>query len=209
VIPPLHIVTDDQILSREDFLQVASLLLEEGRRDVAFHLRGPRTTGRTLFGLAETLKGIASGVGGTLLVNDRVDLALALDLGGVHLGQRSLPPRVARGILGPNKLLGLSVHGPDEATEGVDAADFLLVGTIYASPSHPSRAPGGVVLIRQIGKFAPAPLLAIGGVTPERVSEVQRAGAYGVAVRGGVWDATDPRQALRGYLRELTTRKGR
>jgi len=208
VIPKLHIVTDDEILSREGFISRAARVLESGGGDVALHLRGPRTTGRVLYSLARALKDTAHASGSTFLANDRVDLALALDLSGVHLGQRSLPPDMARGILGPHRLLGLSVHGAGEAREGLDGAvDFLLAGTIFPSASHPEEvpegAPGGVARIREIQGVTHLPLLAIGGITPGKVGEVLAAGAHGVAVRGGIWDAEDPILATRVYLNEL------
>jgi thiamine-phosphate pyrophosphorylase len=208
VIPTLHIVTDDEILRREDFIFRAARVLEAGGEDVALHLRGPRTTGRILYSLARALQGIAQASGSTFLANDRVDLALALALSGAHLGQRSLPPEVARDVLGPHRLLGLSVHGAEEAREGLNGAvDFLLAGTMFPSASHPEGfpggTPGGVARIRAIQEVTHIPLLAIGGITPEKVGEVLAAGAHGVAVRGGIWDAVDPTAATRGYLYEL------
>jgi thiamine-phosphate pyrophosphorylase len=204
VIPKLHIVTDDEILRREDFLSRAARVLESGGGEIALHLRGPRTTGRALYSLARALKDTALASGSTFLANDRVDLALALDLSGAHLGQRSLPPEMARDVLGPHRLLGLSVHGAEEAREGLGGAvDFLLAGTIFPSASHPEGVPGGVARIREIQRITPVPLLAIGGITPEKVGEILAVGAHGVAVRGGIWDAEDPILATRVYLNEL------
>jgi len=217
VIPTLHIVTDDEILRREDFIFRAARVLEAGGEDVALHLRGPRTTGRILYSLARALQGIAQASGSTFLAHDRVDLDLDLALSGAHLGQRSLPPEVARDVLGPHRLLGLSVHGAEEAGEGLNGAvDFLLAGTIFPSASHPGGvpgggpggAPGGVARIREIQGVTHLPLLAIGGITPKKVGEVLAAGAHGVAVRGGIWDAGDPTAATRVYLYELGKETG-
>jgi len=208
VIPALHIITDDEILSRDDFVSQACGILEEGGGAVAFHLRGPRSSGRVLSSLAKALKDTADAFGSILVANDRVDLALAMDLSGAHLGQRSLPPEVARRVLGPHRLLGLSVHGVDEAMEGLGGGvDFLLAGTIFPSPSHPGMTPGGTARIRELRGVSLLPLLAIGGIGLERVAEVLAAGAHGVAVRGGIWDSGDPNTATRGYLEELE--KGR
>jgi thiamine-phosphate diphosphorylase len=208
VIPSLHIVTDDEILSRPDFVPTARGVLEAGGDRIALHLRGPRTPGRSLYSVARSLKPAAQAVGGKLLANDRVDLALALDLQGAHLGQRSLSPPVARRILGFHRLLGLSVHGIRE-TEEVPGGmvDFLLVGTIFPSSSHPGVTPGGLERLREVQGVTALPLLAIGGITTERVGEAMSAGVHGVAVRGGIWDAVDPMAATGGYLLEL--RKGK
>jgi len=208
VIAALHNITADEILSRGGFLSRARGVLEAGGGAVVFHLRGPRTSGKVLYSLARALKDTADVCGSVLLANDRVDLALALNLSGAHLGQRSLPPDVARRILGPRRILGLSVHGVDEAEEGMGGrVDFLLAGTIFSSPSHPEGTPGGTGRIRELRAVSPLPLLAIGGITQERVGEVLAAGAHGVAVRGGVWNAGDPTDATRVYLREVE--KGR
>jgi thiamine-phosphate pyrophosphorylase len=204
VIPKLHIVTDDEILGRRDFLATAKKVLDAGRHGVALHLRGSRTKGRELFSLASSLLPTARETGGRLLANDRVDLALALDMDGVHLGQRSLPADVARGLLGRERILGLSVHGPGEAAEwGEDTLDFLILGSIFHTSSHPERAPGGTGMVQEVAGATGLPVVAIGGITPARVGEVLSAGASGVAVRGGVWNSEDPTAAIGGYLREM------
>lgn len=209
MIPVLHIVTDDEILRRGTFLSTAIQVMETTGPGLAFHLRGPRTPGRVLHDLAKELviPAVANQV--TLLVNDRVDLAKALDLSGAHLGQRSLPPKVAREILGPASLLGLSVHGLAEAQHAdFSALDFLLVGTIFPSASHPDGRAGGVERLREVGAVTSLPLLAIGGVDPVRVPDLLLAGAHGVAVRGGIWEERDPSGATRGYLKVLKKEGG-
>lgn len=202
MIPRLHLVTDDEILAREGFSELAAEAMTEGGGRLALHLRGPRTAGRTLHGLAETLRTRVCGA--LLLVNDRVDVALALALSGAHLGQRSLPPPEARRLLGPDAVLGLSVHDEDEVrSASARILDYLVVGSVYPTPSHPEREPVGPDTLERMRRMTSRPVLAIGGVTPGRVEEALRAGAHGVAVRGGVWNAPDPRAAVRVYLDEL------
>jgi len=204
VIPRLHLITDDEILTRTPFLERAEEIIRAGGSHLAFHLRGPRTGGGRLFSLGGSLQRWCEEAGTLLLVNDRLDVALALGLRGAHLGGRSLPPREARALLGPRALLGVSVHHADEArAAGAGGASFLVVGTIYPTPSHPGREPGGPSRIREVEAVTGLPLLAIGGVTPLRVPELLTAGAHGVAVRGGVWDAEDPPAAVRGFLQVL------
>jgi thiamine-phosphate diphosphorylase len=111
---------------------------------------------------------------------------------------------VARGLLGDRGTLGLSVHGSQDVVgleEG--SLDFLIVGTIFSTASHPGRPPGGTGRLEEVSGVTGLPLVAIGGITPQRVREVLSAGAFGVAVRGGIWDAEDPIAATRGYLMEL------
>jgi thiamine-phosphate diphosphorylase len=207
-IPRLHLVTGDAILRGEDFLAKARAVLEGTGPELAFHLRGPGMEGRDLYRLADELREPAGRSDSMLLVNDRLDVVLALGLQGGHLGQRSLPPRVARRLLGPDRVLGLSVHSADEALEGKGGVvDFLVVGTIYPSDSHPGGVPSGPDRIREVLRALPLPALAIGGITPGRVGGVLAAGAHGVAVRGGVWDLPDPVAAVQEYLAALREKK--
>ncbi len=204
MIPRLHLVTDDEILAGESFVSRALAALEEGKEEVVFHLRGPSSSGRFLYTLARALGEPARTLGALLLVNDRVDLALSLDLDGAHLGRRSLPPGVARHLLGEGRMLGLSVHGPKAAREGAAAGvDFLVGGTIFSTRSHPDREPGGLDHLNAMVAATSLPLLAIGGMTPDRIPDVLSAGAHGVAVRGGIWEAADPGAAVRVYLDRL------
>jgi thiamine-phosphate pyrophosphorylase len=203
VIPKLHLVTDDGILRRGDFLRVAEGVMKAGGERIALHIRGPRSAGGFLFGVAQDLTVTARRHGTLLLVNDRIDVALALGLAGVHLGQRSLRPRTARRMLGPAVLLGLSVHGPEEVAAGHGYVGFLVGGTAFPTPSHPGRPGGGATLIRALVDASSVPVLAIGGITPRRVAEMSSTGAHGVAVRGSVWDAPDPAEAVGVFLEGL------
>lgn len=203
MIPALHVITDDEILGREGFLFRAREVLEAGGTGLAMHLRGPGCQGRILFDLARKLANPARASGAKLLVNDRVDVALALALEGVHLGQRSLPVPVARSLLGPGKLVGASVHGREETRKVGEGADYLLVGTLFATPSHPQAIPGGLERLQSVRNLTPLSLVGIGGITPDRVSGVLSAGASGVAVRGGVWDNPDPAAAVGVFLDAL------
>lgn len=204
MIPRLHLVTDDTILSREDFLKEARRVFTAGKERVALHIRGPGLPGQQIFDLVKALKASARKSGTLLLVNDRVDVALALDLSGAHLGQRSLPPAVARKLLGPDRVLGISAHGVRESVEGQrGGADFVLVGTLYETPSHPKCVPGGPERIEDVAPATTLPLLGIGGITQDRVREVMVAGGYGVAVRGGVWETEDPAEAVKAFLVEI------
>jgi thiamine-phosphate pyrophosphorylase len=204
VIPRLHLITDDSILIRPGFLAQARSAIRAGGERIALHLRGHGVSGRAIFEAAETLEKACRRAEGVLLVNDRLDVVLALDLPGAHLSQRSLPPGVARELLGSERVLGLSVHSEEEGELGGEGSvDFFLVGTLFHTPSHPGRVPGGVGRLREIATIDPPPMIGIGGITPERVDEVLKAGAHGVAVRGGVWNATDPAEAVGVYLGEL------
>jgi thiamine-phosphate diphosphorylase len=212
MIPRLHLVTDDRVLEAPGFpdrVREVARVAEEADRPVALHLRGPGLSGRRLWERGRELRSLVGEGRIRLLVNDRVDLALILGNRGVHLGARSLPPRAARRILGPEALLGRSVHGAEEAEElgrdsgGLATLDYLVVGTLYATPSHPHREGAGPKRVGEVAAVTDLPLLGIGGVTPERVHEVVGAGAHGVAVVRAVWDAPDAGAAVKAFLQAL------
>lgn len=199
-IPRLHVVTDDRVLARPDLVARAVALMEAGGSRLAFHVRGPHATGAAVHALARALAPAAGAAGAVLQVNDRVDVALAVGA-GAHLGRRSLPPSDARRLLGPGARIGQSVR------EGasVDAeADYLFLGNVFPTPSHPGRAGVGPEGLADLVRTAGVPVLAIGGVTPARVGDVLAVGAHGVAVLGGVWSDPDPVAAVAAYLDALS-----
>lgn len=210
-LPALHVVTDDRVLADRGFPGVAGALLEIGAGGLALHIRGPGTEGGALLALAERLAPLAAASGSLLVVNDRVDVALAAGLDAVHLGRRSLPVAVVRDLVGAGMGIGASVHDAAEAVEASgEGADWLVVGSVYPTRSHPGREGQGTALLRRVAEEAPSlPMVAIGGITPARIPEVLRAGAHGVAVLGGVWDAVDPGRALGEYLQGLAEAAGR
>lgn len=198
-LPPLHVVTDDEVVARPGFLEQARLVLEMGGPDVVFHLRAPRASGGALYALAQRLRSLAVNEDAWLVVNDRVDVAMA-SADGIQVGARGLGPVDARRLIGAHRLLGVSVHSAGEARGALAAApDFLLAGTIWETPSHPGRPGAGTGLIREIAALG-TPVIAIGGVTAARAAEARDAGAAGVAVIRGVWDAPDPVETVRNYL---------
>ncbi|HSG08430.1 MAG TPA: thiamine phosphate synthase [Longimicrobiales bacterium] len=203
-VPGLHLVTDDAILARPHFRDQACAAMEAGGPALALHVRGPSTPARRLYSLVQELRDPAEASGTLLVVNDRVDIALAAALRGAHLGERSLPVAEARRILGAGVMVGSSVHDPSAAAAAAaDGSAWLFVGTIFRTPSHPHRAGLGSGAIRQFAVAAHVPIIGIGGITVGHVGELRLAGAHGVAVIRGVWDAVDPARAVGDYLFSL------
>ena len=203
VLPPLHVVTDDEVIARPDFLPHALRVMEIGGPHLVFHLRAPRTSGRRLFELAATLLPRAIDEDALLLVNDRIDVALAAGADGVQLGARGIGIADARRMLGRERWIGASVHSGDEAREAAaDGADFVIAGAVYATESHPGRAGAGLGVIED-AVAAGVPVIAIGGITPERAGDVLSAGAVGVAAIRGIWDDGDVVEAVKRYLRAV------
>ena len=131
-----------------------------------------------------------------LMVNDRLDIALACKLDGVQIGEDGFPVELARELSDQQLLLGRSVHNVTGAVEAeASGADFLVAGTIFKSTSHPDSLPAGLQLLEQINRAVAIPCLAIGGITVENVQEVMRAGASGIAVISAIQCAQNPEQA--------------
>lgn len=168
-------------------------------------LREKQMPADQLLALARRLKTATRGKA-LLIINDRVDVALAVEADGVQLPENGLPTRVVRGLIGKYAVLGRSVHDVDTAHQASrDGAEFVIAGTIYKSPSKPDAKPAGTNLIVEITKDSSLPVLAIGGVTAEKVPELVKAGAAGVAVISAIAGASDPKaaaEALTEALRE-------
>ena len=205
MIPRLHLVTDDAVLRQPDFVAHAAALLRALCGRLALHIRAHQLSASTIFQIVSELQPLAAGSGAVLLVNDRVDVALTARAHGVQLGGRSLPIPVARQLLG-SRMIGYSAHGEQESVAAErDGADFLLVGSIYQTASHPDAAPGGITLLERCAAACSKPVLAIGGVTAARVAELRAGGAHGVAVIRAVWSAPEPVQAAEELAKLLET----
>ncbi len=190
-LPLVHVITDDAILASPDFLSRARAIMATLGPRGALHLRGHRTSARTLYDFALALASLTSWT----VINDRVDIALAAGVGAVQLGRRSLSVEDARGIA-PGMRIGESVHDVVRST-----ADWVIAGHIFDTPSHVGEPSRGLAFLHQICQVSPVPVIAIGGITPRDVRAVREAGAHGVAVIRGIWDA--PADAVHEYLGEF------
>jgi len=203
----LYLVTDRTQTEGRDLLEVVNRALAGGVR--AVQLREKDLPTLELYQLAGKLLARTRATGAALLINDRVDVALALDADGVHLTRKSLPPAEARGLLGPSKLLGISCHSPAELLEAVaGGVDFVVLGPIFETPSkRPYGPPLGSGALREARALTSLPLVAIGGIMPTRVPEVTAAGADGVAVISAVMAAPDPATAAADLLAAVAAAK--
>jgi thiamine-phosphate pyrophosphorylase len=192
------LITDRTRLRGRRLEEVASLAVDGGATVV--QLREKDLSGGDLYELAITLRAVLRGRA-LLLVNDRVDVALAAGADGVHLPERSLPGGAVREMAGEGCIVGRSVHSVEAAVHAEEqSADFVEVGAVYQTVSKPGVTPAGVELVRAVARAVHVPIVAVGGVTAENVAEVVEAGADGVAVIGAVMDADDPKWAA-GRLR--------
>jgi thiamine-phosphate pyrophosphorylase len=141
------------------------------------------------------------------ILNDRPDLAVRCGADGVHLGQDDMPVREAREIVGPDPLIGLSTHSPEQI-EAAEGADQISVGPVWATPTKPGRPATGLELIHRAARTAPVPFFAIGGIDSSNVADVVRAGAERVVVVRAIRDAEDPGAAARALRAALPQAQG-
>ncbi|MBI2370845.1 MAG: thiamine phosphate synthase [Deltaproteobacteria bacterium] len=203
--PPfdLYLVTDRQQTQGRLLPDVVREAVQAGVPAVQLRERGLEA--RELLGLATTLRAITRQAGALLLINDRLDVALACGADGVHLPQDGIPPREARHLLGPDRLIGVSTHSLAEARRAeAGGADFIVLGPIYATPSKLSYGPPrGLEVLRVVTEQVRLPVLAIGGIKAGNVAEVLGAGAAGVALISAIIAATDVPAAARALRQAL------
>ena len=172
---------------------------------LAVQLREKDLSARELYDLGARLQAVLNPFQVPLLINDRIDVALALNAAGVHLAGHSLPTRTARRVLGPDKLLGVSTHSLDAARQAAEeGADFVVFGPVFATPSKLAYGPPqGLAQLAEVVRGVPIPVLGIGGITPANLPQVQQTGAHGVAMIRAVLAAPDPRAAAQDLCRLL------
>jgi thiamine-phosphate diphosphorylase len=197
-LPRLHAVTDAAVLAHPDLGIHAAAIAAAGSA-VALHVRDRTATAAALTRVALRFLALARPPEASVFINGRPDLATAVGADGVQLSASDLSPADARGIFSRG-WIGRSVHSEAEAEEAiVDGADYLIVGGVYASASHPGQPVAGLQLVRNTAKLG-TPVIAIGGMSPERATEAQAAGAYGVAAISALWKAADPAAAALALL---------
>jgi thiamine-phosphate pyrophosphorylase len=198
--PPLdlYVILDPAASGDADLATLADQVLAAGGRWI--QLRAKEATTRELAGLARRVGERVRAAGGVFLVNDRLDVALAIGADGVHLGQDDLAVQDAR-RLAPGLVVGASTHSLDQARRAqAEGADYVALGSIFPTGSKPSFQLVGLEMLRLCRPHVTVPLVAIGGITPERVPAVLAAGADGVAVISAIGMAPDPGAAARAFL---------
>ncbi|HXJ77845.1 MAG TPA: thiamine phosphate synthase [Candidatus Methylomirabilis sp.] len=198
----LYLVTD-RTIARRPLPEVVEECVNAGLR--AVQLREKDLPARDLFEMALSLAEITRRAGARLLVNDRADVALAAGADGVQRTHLSLPVEALRRIGPPEFLIGASVHSESEARQAAaEGADFLVFGPVYDTPSKRQYGrPQGLEALRQLVAAVDCPVVAIGGITPERACEVLDAGAVGIAVISSILGSERPADATKAFLDAL------
>jgi len=205
----LHILTDTVLQTRFSHLELARLAIRGGADTIQFRQKVGAT--REMINIFRQLKQLCLDSDVTLVVNDRLDVAIAAEADGVHLGQDDFPIPLARKLLGESRIIGGSAASLEEAQKCLaEGADYIGFGPVYPTTSKEDADPvTGIKLLKQAVEAIPLPIIAIGGISAENAPEVMRAGAQGIAVISAVCCQEDPEQAtraLRQALQEKTSR---
>lgn len=199
----LYLITDRHQTAGRPLLDVVRQALEGGVR--AVQMREKDLSGAGLYRLAAEMRGLTREFGAGLFINDRLDIALAAEADGVHIGVNSLPLAAVRRLLGKGKIIGYSAHGISEALRAqADGADFVTFGPLYPTPSKAAYGePCGVKKLADAASALNIPVIALGGISPANITEALSADIRGVAVISAILSAADPRGVAASLLKKI------
>lgn len=192
----IYLVTDDSWLQGRTLTECVRQALEGGVTLVQY--RSKHNDGGPMYAEALELKALCDSYGVPLIINDRVDLAMAIGAAGVHLGQDDLPCAVARKLMGNDYVIGVSAHNPEEALQAIaDGADYLGCGAVFGSATKQDVQELGLANLRAIRQVSKLPMVGIGGVTAANYEQVLQTGAEGAAIISGILAAADITERVR------------
>jgi thiamine-phosphate pyrophosphorylase len=197
----LYLITDrTQVAANHTFLSAIDSALQGGVK--AIQLREKDLSAAELLPLALEVRDLTRKYDANLLINDRIDIALAVQADGVHLGEHSLPTDVVRQQIGPKLLIGVSTHSNADINRAAEqGADFVTFGPVYATPSKAAFGPPqGLQALTKACRGSSLPVFALGGITPPRVAMVRQAGARGIALISAIFANPDPRAAAESFI---------
>lgn len=199
----LYLVTDSSFLRGRALVDVVAQAIAGGVTMV--QLREKEATTRHFSNTALTVKQLTQQAGIPLIINDRVDIALAVDADGLHIGQSDLPYPIARRLMGHDKIIGLSVETLEQAQDAnLMDVDYLGISPVFGTATKTDIAPPfGLDGTRQLATLSKHPLVGIGGINLSNARQVMQAGAHGVAIVSAIMCAEDPKQAAADFLREV------
>ena len=204
----IYLITDRKLLTESPEFPVQSSRLLLAVEDAlkagvkAVQLREKDLPARRLLDMAYGMREITARYDATLFINERVDIAMCAEADGIHLGQSGIPVHAARKIVGERVLIGASTHNLEEAlTAEREGADFITFGPVYDTPSKRKYGePVGIGALQMVSEKISLPVFGIGGITAERVKEVMKAGARGIALIRGILGETDIKGTAKEYL---------
>lgn len=199
----LYIILDPSVCPALPLVEVLTTAAEAGAS--LFQYRNKTASMKDAYVEALALRQAAAKAGALFIINDRCDLALAVDADGVHLGQGDLPLDLAKKVMGPDKLIGISTHNPDQVREATAGkADYLGFGPIFKPGSKQGHDPVvGLEGLRAMRSLTSLPVFAIGGIQIDQAGAVMRAGANGVAIISAILKAPDISLAVKAFLAKM------
>lgn len=198
----LYVITGDNYHPGRSMLEVMEAALSGGADFV--QLRDKNASKRELLEKAKALRELTRRYGVPFVVNDHPDIALAVDADGVHLGQDDLPLSVARSIMGPDRIIGISTHSIEQAREAEkDGADYIGVGPVYPTGTKPGRAAVTTAYVKEAAAEIRIPFVAIGGIAPDNADDVLAAGARRLCAVSAIVGSADPAAATRRLLERI------
>lgn len=201
--PGLYLVTDRGVLKGKDLFKILSDSLRAGLDMVQF--RDKETSDTDFLETAAKIKDLVKEKQVLFIINDRIDIALALDADGVHLGREDVPIEVARKILGRKKIIGFSAHSLEEALVAAEKnVDYIAMGAIFPTPVKPDYGTLGLEALKQAVKQIKIPLVAIGGINESSIGEVAATGVKRIAVVRAILEAKDPYLATRHLIEKIS-----
>jgi thiamine-phosphate pyrophosphorylase len=191
----LYLILDHDALRGRSLMDVAAAAISGGVRQIQYRAKG--LSKRDAYFNSVQLKALAHRSGVTFVINDEVDLALAVEADGVHLGQEDFPLSAARSLLGPRRIIGISAHTLPQAREAeAGGADYLGIGPIFSSATKQDRPPLGCEALTQFRRQVRIPIIAIGGISALNVRQVMAVKVHGVAVVSAVLSQPDVADAV-------------
>ena len=199
----LHVLTDVVLQSRFSHIELTRLAIAGGADTIQFRQKSGST--KEMIEIARQMKRLCEDAGVAFIVNDRIDVAIAAEADGVHLGQDDFPIPLARKLLGEGPIIGGSAATMDEARICLsEGAEYVGFGPVYPTTSKDDAGPvSGIDILKQVVEAIPLPIIAIGSVSVENTPQVMKAGAHGIAVISAVCCQEDPEQATRKLHRAL------
>lgn len=198
----IYLITDQYIVKGLSHVQIAEKALLGGVRFIQY--REKQLSKRESYKVALQLREITRKYNAVLIINDDIDIALAVDADGIHLGQEDFPVQAARKILGDDKIIGLSTHSLKHAEEAQGSgADYIAIGPIFRSTTKDVREPLGVDIIKEIRKISRLPVITIGGINEDNIADVMKAGADGAAVISAIITKEDITGAVKEFIRRV------
>ncbi len=196
----LYLVTDRDLLGDKDLAATVEQAIQGGVTVV--QIREKTLSTLEFFQMASVVKGVTDKYDVPLIVNDRADIALAIDAAGLHIGQADLPLVVARKLLGPNKIIGVSAATIEEAFQAqAEGADYLGIGAIFPTSTKDDADSVSLAELKSIKAKVTIPVVAIGGINSNNIQDVVKTGVEGAAVVSAIVAAAEPSEAARNLIK--------